>query len=784
MRVPLSWLRDFAPIDLPVDELVLLLGALGTPVESVTEVGGGLDGVVVARVEEIGPIPGADKIRVVQVDAGGDERVQVVCGAWNFEVGDLVPLATVGAVLPGDFKIARRKMKGVESHGMLCASDELGLPGGDHSGILLLPETLAPGADFSEAMGITADVVLELEVNPNRPDAMSIAGVARDLAAALGVTFTLPSPSVGSVAGTPASIEVDDLDGCPRFVGRVLTGVQVGPAPAWMASRLTLAGMRPINNVVDVSNYVMLELGHPNHAYDLAQLPGRGLRVRRAREGETLVTLDDVERRFTTQDLLICDAADTAVGIAGIMGGASSEVTDATTELLLEAAYFDPMSISWTSKRLALRSEASARFEKGVDALGIDLAVERFCQLLADLGGATPTDVSVDVRGDLDPAPPVRVRTARVNTMLGTSLADGDIVRLLDPIGFTTSAAGDGLLDVAIPSWRPDSATEIDVIEEVARMYGYARIVPTLPTSTVAGRLTDTQRDRRLVRTILTGVGVSEAWTTTFLAPSDIEQCGLDVADAVVVSNPLVVDESRLRPSLLPGLLRAVAYNESHRLSAAWLFELGNVFRVVDRASLPDERERLGVVLAGGEAPDGVDTWHVLAEGLKVLDHHLVAASPPGLHPTRSAEVVVDGETIGVVGEVDPAVLEELGITERVGWLDVDLLRLLEARRGPGQYSPVSRYPSSDVDLSFELDEGTPAGAVAAALGGAGVGVVGRVRLIDTYRGTGLAPGTRSVTFRIRLQAPDRTLTDEELATARQRLIDAVTTTLPAVLRG
>src|SRR5688572_15261659 len=340
MKIVLSWLREFVPVELPLDDLVAVLGDLGVPVESVTPIGDDLTGVVVAKVVEIDAIKGADKIRRVVVDAGADETVQVVCGAWNFEVGALVPLATVGTVLPGDFQISRRKMKGVESAGMLCAPDELGLPG-DHSGILVLPAGLALGADFSTAMGLEPDVVLELEVNPNRPDAMSVVGVARDLAARLDLPFALPSPALDPDGDAePITVEVFDADACPRFVAQVVSNITVGPSPAWIAQRLTLAGMRPINNVVDASNYVMLELGQPNHAYDLARLPGRGLRVRMARDGETLVTLDDVDRRFSSEDLLICDAEDSPVGIAGIMGGASSEVDETTTEVLLEAANF------------------------------------------------------------------------------------------------------------------------------------------------------------------------------------------------------------------------------------------------------------------------------------------------------------------------------------------------------------------------------------------------------------------------------------------------------------
>jgi phenylalanyl-tRNA synthetase beta chain len=780
MRVPLSWLRDFAPIDVPLDELVAVLSELGLPVESVTHVGGDLSGVVVAKVREIHAIDGADKIRRVLVDTGGGDLTQVVCGAWNFDVGATVPFATVGTVLPGDFKIGTRTMKGVESSGMICAADELGLPEGDHSGILLLPDDLPAGADFSEAMGIRPDVVLELEVNPNRPDAMSVAGVARDIAARLRLPFSLPEPRLARTKGSaPVSVEVLDPVACPRFTVQVVEGVTVGPSPAWLAQRLTLAGMRPINNVVDASNYVMLELGQPNHAYDLDTLPGRGLRVRMAAAGETLVTLDGVERRCSAEDLLICDTDDTPVGIAGIMGGSSSEVSERTSTLLLEAAVFDPLTISWTSKRLALRSEASARFEKGIDRGGLDRAVARFVELL----GAAATDAHADVRSDALEPLPVRVRTERVNALLGTRLVDHDIKGLLDPIGFATAIAEGGQLDVVIPTWRPDSATEIDVVEEVARMFGYSAIERTLPQSTLTGGLTRYQKDRRLVRQILAGAGAAEAWTTTFVAPSELERCGLDPAEAVVVSNPLVADESRLRTSLLPGLLGSLAYNASHRELGVWLFEIGDVFRVPGDP-LPDEREHVAVALGGADARAAVSLLDVLADGLLLREWRIEASTAPGLHPTRTAQVVVGGDAVGWVGEVDPDVLAAVGVPEAVGWLELDLGAVLRAPHGADQMQPVSRYPSSDIDLSFEVEESTPAGDVGRTLSAAGVDVVTAVALFDVYRGSGVPAGRRSLTYRVRLQAPDRTLTDAELASARDALIRAVEQSHPATLRG
>ncbi len=785
MRVPLSWLRELTPVDLPVEELVALLDELGLAVESAVPVGDDLDGVVVARVLEIAAIPGADRIRAVVVEAGG-RPVPVVCGASNFAVGDLVPLAPAGATLPGGHTIAARRIKEAPSEGMLCAPDELGLPGG-HEGILVLPADRRPGEPVAPALGLGPDVVLELEVNANRPDAMAVAGVARDVAARLGLPLTLPDPPALPGPGTtaaPATVEVDDPDRCGRFVAQALGGVVVGPSPPWLAARLALAGMRPINNVVDASNYVMLELGQPNHPYDLGRLPGRGLRVRRGRPGERLVTLDQVERRLGPEDLLICDAEDDPVGIAGVMGGSSAEISPATTEVLLEAAWFEPLAVARTAKRLNLRTEASARFERGCDPEVIELAVRRFCQLLAP-AGAVPATGTVDVRGNLPGPRVVGLRTARVNAVLGTELSDEQVVGYLRPLGFATVATAPGAHDVTVPTWRPDSSAEIDVIEEVARLHGYSAIPRTVPPSTRPGGLTHYQRDRRLVRQVLAGAGAYEAWSSTFVAPADLTRLGLDPSRAVAVANPVAADESLLRPSLLPGLVGAVASNAHHRVTGVALFEIGHVFhRVEPSAPLPGEREVLGVALAGEDARSAQRVWQLLVDGLLLPGAGVRAATAPGLHPTRTAEVVAGGEVVGVVGEVDPDALDRSGVEERVAWLEVDLARLLGAPHGEPAYRPVSRYPSSDLDLAFEVDESTPAGEVARTLGQAGGDLVHAVRLFDVYRGDQVGPGRRSLAYRVRLQADDHTLADEEVADARRRLIEAVEAAHPARLRG
>ncbi len=793
MRVPLSWLRDFTPLDLRVEEVAATLDDLGLAVESVERVGEGLDGVVVVRVLEIAAIPGADRIRAVRVDAGGPEAVPVVCGAWNFAEGDLVPLATVGTVLPGGMQIGARRMKGAPSEGMLCAPDELGLPGG-HDGILVLAPGLVPGSPVAEALGLGPDTVLELEVNANRPDAMSVAGVARDLAARLGLPFALPEParshppSTGDgLAPGPVSVEVEDPERCGRFVAQVVAGITVGPSPPWLAQRLARAGMRAINNVVDASNYVMLELGQPTHPYDLARLPGRGLRVRRARPGESLVTLDGVSRAVGDDDLLICDGEDQPAGIAGVMGGASAEIDEATTEVVLEAAWFDPLSVARTSRRLKLRSEASARFEKGCDWTVIDRAVARFCELLAP-AGAEPVGGPVDVVGLVPDRRPVCLRVARVGELLGTSLGAEEIAGLLDPLGFTTAPAGEGVLEVALPPWRLDSTGEIDLVEEIARLYGYRRIPASVPRSPLTGGLTARQRDRRTARQILVGAGADEAWCATFVGEADLSRCGLDPAEAVVVANPLVAEQSRLRTSLLPGLLGAIAHNQRNRLGEVSLFEVGHTFRrrrsSTPDEELPDEVEALAYAAAGADATDAVAVWHLLAEGLAVADWRLEATAAPGLHPTRGATLVGDEGAVGVVGEVDPDVLAAHGIAGRVAWLELDLARLLAAPRGPDAYRPVSRFPSSDIDLAFEVDETTPAAEVEATLRRAGGPLVVGLALFDVYRGDQVGAGRRSLAWTVRFQAPDRTLTDDDVAAARHRLVAEVERRHGATLRS
>ena len=837
MRVPVSWLRDFAPFG-PASDLVTVLDDLGLVVESVEEVGEGLEDVIVARVSSIDAIEGADRIRQVTVDTGSGE-LQVVCGAWNFDVGDLVPLAPVGTVLPGGVEIGRRKMRGVTSEGMLCSGAELRLSD-DRGGLLVLGDESTgarPGTTLAEALGIERDSVLDIAVEANRPDALCMAGIARDLAARLGLDFALMEPPVPPTwkgeppPGPEASVEVPDLDLCPRFTSHILLGFELAPSPATVARRLVLSGMRPVNNVVDASNYVMLELGQPTHPYDLDDVAGHRLRARAGRSGEVVVTLDGTERRVgersvgpgdDRRDCLICDGDDAPIGIGGVMGGASSEVSSETKRVMLEAAYFTPMAVARTSKRLGLRTEASIRFERGCDPEGIDRSVRRLCEVLGESAGVGfgVHRHSVDVRGEVPGPARIRVRTGRLNAVLGSALDEGEIAGYLKPIGFGTEPDVADALEVTVPTFRPDVSREIDVIEEVARHHGYQSLPRRVRRAPQVGALNERQIARRRLRGVLAHLGAHEAWTPSLLAPGEHEL--IRIGPSITVSNPLTPEESVLRRSLMPGMLRALEFNLNRRVGGLRTFELGHVFPVPrrervaaaathtdPRLSVVDERELTGVLLAGpgDDATTAAMAWSVIAEamavtGVEVRQSVGSSSEKPGdptedgaglrwaagLHPTRRAVLVVgaDGTVIGEVGEIDPEVLEGFGIDparSRVGWVSFDFGLLAEAPRRTDALAPVSRYPSTDIDLAFEVPEQVPAHRVEETLRRAGGTLLERVWLFDVFRGPGMPPGVRSLAYRLRFCAPDRTLTDEEVAGLRSACIATVEADLGARIR-
>jgi len=804
MKVLLSWLREFAPITGEPDEIAVQLTDLGMELESIQRIGGSLDGVVVAQVLDIRAHPDADKICLVDVDLGDGEALQICCGATNMAIGDLVPLATIGTEMPSGMVIAPRKMRGQPSNGMLCSAREMEI-GDDHEGILILVSTLALGQPIVQALELREDVVYEFDALPNRPDTLSVMGVARDLAARQGVPFSATASNVATVgesATSLCSVQLLAPDLCGSFTTRVISGVVLGQSPRWMAQRLIAAGMRPINNVVDVSNYVMLELGQPNHTYDLAKLPAGELRVRWATEGEQILTLDGATRSLTALDGVIADATDTAVGIAGVMGGASTEISATTTDVLLELAWWNPEVVAATSTRLNLHSEASLRFKRGVDPELATRAANRFAELLSQISDSQLHPNEVKVTGNLPQAEKITVRLNKVNGLLGTALSAEQVSGLLNPIGFLTQvtdpSSSECELLVQIPSWRPDSSIEVDVIEEVARQYGMERIPKTQPVSPHTGQLTERQLDVRSLRRALIGAALTEAMPVPFLAPGDLERAGL-VADGLLLANPLVAEESVLRTSLLPGLLKAVAFNARHRQSNVEFYELGRVFRLGERVIadpvesakadrvLAGETEHLAVVLAGSEAAAAVELLQVLlnsvnrsGSGSSAQALQLEPAQLAGLHPGRAARVLLGATAVGEVGEVHPEVLQAYGIEQRVAWLQINLDLLLQIPSVVPQARLVSRFPTSDMDLAFVVSESVTTGSVRSTIlqstpaEGESGWVAAQVDLFDVFRSEQLGEGLKSLAFRLRFQAQDRTLTDEEVTQVRVKVISDV----------
>ncbi len=824
MKIALSWIREFVDITETTEELRVILDDLGLVVEGTEFVGEGLDNVVVARIDEIRSIEGADRVRLVVVDAA-DGPLEIVCGANNISVGDHVPLAPIGAVLPGGFEIAKRSMRGVTSNGMLCSATELGL-GDDHRGLMLLDNLIDPvvGMGLLEALGIVPDVVFDITVEGNRPDAWSVEGVARDLATRLGRELrspTLAEPSTGEISASFASAGIDAPDLCGRLTVSALRHVKVAESPEWVKRRLLGAGMRPISNVVDASNLVMLELGQPTHPYDAQNVGQRTLRARRARGGETLETLDGVNRALATngrglgdtgEDCVIVDGDDRVLGLAGIMGGRSSEINVATTDVLLEAAYFDPMSIARSSKRHGLRSEASNRFERGVDP---ELALRAVARFVAILGESNPElewmASPLDVRGDVPTPSTVTIREGDVKRLLGVSIPVDEVTGLLRGLRFDVRVNGDEL-SVTAPPARPDvrrgAAGRADVIEEIARLHSYSRLPRHTPTWPEPGGLSERQMLRRRLRDVVVDLGAYECWTPTLGSDVDFDLLHRGV-ERVRITNPLASDESVMRATLLTGLARVWAKNSERGVGDVVLCEIGNVFAHPSTSSpprttkggvggsialdLPSENERLTIVLGRqhDNAASAVAFWTVLGARLDLADVVVrqTLAPPRGLHPTRAAELVdrASGAVLGFVGEVDGALVDALSstpATQRVGIIDIDIdvlaNRQLVLRREESSLIP-SRYPSAVIDLAFVTPRSVHAADLAHELGDAS-DLVEQVELFDVYEGAVLSEGTRSLAYRVRLSSLERTLNESEVASTRANLI-ARAETLGAVLR-
>jgi phenylalanyl-tRNA synthetase beta chain len=792
VRVPLSWLRELCPVRLPITELAEAMTMHGLTIERILRPWERLDGVRVARVLEVSDHPQADRLVRAVVDDGGSQH-QVVVGVRNMAPGDLVPYAPPGASVPGlEGALERREIRGVTSEGMLCSAKELAISG-DYHGILVLPPSdgLEPGTDLKDVLGLD-EAVLDIEVLANRADLLSVAGVAREVAAMTGEDLRQPDASVAESierAAGAVSVEVRDPERCSRYMARVIREVVHRRSPLHAQVRLAAAGMRPVSAVVDATNYVMLELGQPLHPFDLARLAGPGIVVRGAEEGERLRTLDGVDRVLTTEDLLIADT-ERPVAIAGLMGGGDTEVGPDTTDVLLEAAHFQPTAIFRTSRRLGLRTEASIRFERGVDPEGVEQAAARAAALIAAWTDGRVLSGAADA-GQVPDRRTVAVRPDRASALLGVPVTSVEVREALGRLRIP-AAEDDGAVVAEIPAHRVDLEREVDLIEEVGRVTGYDRVPSTLPGVRQAGGLNASQRTRRRIRDLLAGAGLFETLSFSFSPATDAELAG-DVA-LVPVANPISEDDATLRATLLPGLLRAARRNVSHRRTSVRLFEVGTVFAAAD--PVPVEEERVAGLLTGpaaeGWPADRRDQDFLDAKGL--VEHLFDAlgveawtlgeAAGSPWHPGRSAEVLVGDQMAGTVGELHPRVAEAFDLPARVAAVELRVPALVAAARSDVRYREVSRYPPAHRDVAFVVGRDVPAGAVHASLVGAAVPLLDRAVLFDVFEGGPLPEGKISLAFALDLRASDRTLTDEEADRVVRAIADRLGREFGAELRA
>ncbi len=809
MRVPLSWLRDFVDVDASAEELAEIITLGITEVEEIERPSAGVRGVVVAEVQHVERIEGSDKLHHVRA-FDGTETLDVVCGASNYEVGDRVAWAKPGSVLPGPtpdqpFEIGRRKIFGVQSNGMLASVRELGV-GEDHRGIWVLDRDAPLGADVSEWLDLD-DPVLVLEVTPDRGYALSLHGLARDLAALTGARLRVPDLDEVAAADPPPAgdptqavpVTIADPDRCRRFDARVVRGVKVGPSPAWLQRRLSAAGMRPVSNLVDATNAVMLETGNPTHAYDLALLAGPAIEVRTARPGERLRTLDGVDRELDPDDLLICDA-ERPIGLAGVMGGEDTEINDATTDVLLETASFSARTVLRTARRHGLRSESARRFERQVPPETVAVAAARGEELLLATAGGEVV-ARVDEHPTRTERPTIRLRTARANAHLGLDLDDAEQARLLDSIGCRTTPAEDGL-DVRPPAYRPDLQIEADLHEELARLHGYDRVPVRVPSTGQVGRRSPEHAARNVLRRALAGGGWTEVMPFPFIADADVEALGLADDDrrrqTVALVNPLSKEEAVMRTTLLPGLLRVVRHNANRQVPDVALFEVGNVFLAPTpddpgadpgptpdgvELALPAEPLHLGLAAAGAfegtrhdrparpaDIYDLLGAIELVRSALGAGELTVTATSEAPFHPGRAARIAIDGIDLGAVGELHPRVVKAFELPERTLAGELRLAPLLEGGvRYRTALVPPS-FPGIRVDVAVVARADVPAAEVEAAIReGAGERLHG-LRLFDVYTGPQVGEGNRSLAYALELWDLSRQLTDADAG----EIIDAV----------
>ncbi|WP_338470454.1 phenylalanine--tRNA ligase subunit beta [Niallia sp. XMNu-256] len=804
MFVSYKWLQEYVDLSgISAAELADKITLSGIEVDSVEKKSEGLKGVVIGHVLECEQHPNADKLNKCLVDIGQEAPVQIICGAPNVGKDQKVAVATVGAVLPGNFKIKRAKLRGEESHGMICSLQELGIESKlvakeYATGIFNFPEDAVVGEDALAALGLD-DEILELDLTPNRSDAMSMIGVAYEVAAILGREVKWPQVNVSEStekASDYISVKVEAPKDNPLYIAKVVKGVKIGPSPLWMQTRLMNAGIRPHNNVVDITNYILLEYGQPLHAFDYDRLGSKDLVIRRANDGEKMKTLDETERTLSSDHLVITNGKD-PVALAGVMGGANSEVVEDTTTVIIEAAYFNGAVVRKASKDHGLRSESSARFEKGVDPERVRLAGERAAELMAEYAGGMVLEGSVEFNEiRMEPAV-ISITLDKINTSIGTTISSQEIVDIFNALQFDVKVEGETFI-VTIPTRRGDITIEADLVEEVARLYGYDNIPSTLPVGTpTAGALTDYQQKRRVVRHTLEGAGLYQATTYSLTSPEKAAQFTTEKRDSITLAMPMSEERSQLRLSIIPQLLEVVKYNNARQMDSVALYEIGSTFLKKDDNELPEEIEYVAGAITGlweanpwqGEKKP-VDFYvakgiiEAVFEAIGVLDGvEYRQAMIPNMHPGRTAEVLLHGEVIGFIGQVHPSTQKDYDIKETYVF-ELSFKALAEANVAPIAYQMIPRFPSVTRDIALVVDKDKEAGQLQQIIIEAGGDLLKEIHLFDLYEGEHMEEGKKSLAFSLKYFDPARTLTDEDITKAHDKVLEAVKEKAGAVLRG
>ena len=827
MNVTLNWLKNYIDFEFSPSELADRLTMLGIEVESIKQLGAELEGVVVGSVTSIQPHPNADKLVLCQVDIGETEELQIVCGAPNAREGMLAPVATIGATLPIGLTIKRAKLRGEVSLGMLCSEKELGLSE-DAAGLMELPTDTPLGTSLSEALGLD-DVVFELEITPNRPDCLSLIGVAREIRAETGNALKLPQVDFNEDETdiremTSVTIEAPDL--CPRYAARVIRGVKVGQSPAWLQHQLESVGVGVINNIVDITNFVLMEYGQPLHAFDYHKLTENRIVVRRAAAGENITTLDEIARELTSDMLVIADA-EKPVALAGIMGGYDSEITETTCDVLLESAYFNPSSIRATTKALGISTEASYRFERGADPGVVLAALDRAAQLIAELAGGSICKGIVDVYPGQQPLRRIQLRPERVNFILGTALEAAEMVQILRHLGFDieesrpevapTGTKKDrdpevaptekSVFQVTAPTFRSDITREIDLIEEIARVYGYDNIPTTLPKGDIPVPVPNPSTEvRKHIKYFLLAAGMMEAINYSFCDPNCFDKIRFTadnpLRDALKLRNPLSPEMSVLRTTLIPSLLENAQHNRNHQIDTIALFEIGNVFIQDGGSSRSDlriatlEPERVTGILAG-QIGDGVysnpyrepDFYDIkgLVEGILevcgIVDYTLQKTDAPTFHSGRNAAVLLDDRQLGTFGEAHPEVLENYDLPYKAYLFDFDMEALVDAAIFAKRFEPIPVYPKVERDLAIVVDKELLSDIPTGLIYATGGELVESVRLFDVYEGEQVPEGKKSLAYAITYHSATETLTDKAVNALHDKVVKRLNQELGAELR-